>query len=132
MAGRIGPALALALVATLAACAQTPAACKGEAMKELQALDSLIAETRANIDRGYARSDGRDRGASTSVQLCLGSGSRHVGVSFCSAGSPTRQSGPVAIDPEAERRKLRSFESRRIEIARCAAAEAAACTAAGG
>ncbi|OYX44523.1 MAG: hypothetical protein B7Z02_05335 [Rhodobacterales bacterium 32-67-9] len=110
------PALALA---ALAACADPASRCGGPETRELKTIDKLIAETRANLDRGYTRVR-EDSGAS--VNFCLGSHNSNVGLSFCTdPGSRTRT---APLDTAAETRKLESLLARRdaltARIAACA------------
>lgn len=116
------------LALTLAACDAPPPPCRSTATAELRQLDALIAETRANLDRGYAM--GRTMSGGGAFNVCIGGGGDNVGVSFCSPGAATTRTGPVAIDPDVERRKLALLIERRDALARAAAAELAACEAA--
>lgn len=122
-------ALCLSLL-ILAGCAATPPACRSEAARELRALDRVIAETRANVDRGYAVGSGR---GGMGFDFCIGGGGDHVGVSLCAPGGDRGwRRGPHAIDIEAERRKLAALEAHRRDLLRRARAEIAACEAARG
>lgn len=127
------PRLTLALLAvlTLTACAPQPSACNSTAARNLRTLDMLIAESRENLERGYAIGSSTGRG-NTSVNFCLGNSSNNVGVSFCSGGRPGYRTGPVAIDLDEERAKLESMLQQRTALASRAAADAAACTSARG
>lgn len=98
----------LALLA-LSACDQDPVTrCAGPQMRELRNVESLIAESRAALDRGY-HIERVDSGAR--VNFCLGGARSNVGLSYCTDPGSTRR--PVAIDTAAERRKLASFEAQR-------------------
>ena len=98
----------LALLA-ISACEQDPASrCAGPQMREIRTVDALIADSRAALDRGY-RMERVDSGAR--VNFCLGGARSNVGLSYCTDPGATRR--PVAIDSEAERRKLQSLEARR-------------------
>lgn len=119
----------VAIGAALAACAPQPTACRGTAMGELQAIDQQIAETRGNIARGFVPS-GSSGGGSGQMSFCVGGGGNNVGMSFCSGGNSVVRSGPVAVDPAAEQRKLDALLRQRQDIQRRADAEAAACAAA--
>lgn len=125
------PIAALFLALSLAACAPQPTACSSTAARDLRTLDTLIAESRENLARGYAIGSSSGRG-STSVNFCLGNSSNNVGVSFCSGGRPGYRTGPVAIDLDEERAKLESMLQQRTVLASRAAADAAACTSARG
>ncbi|WP_066817950.1 hypothetical protein [Frigidibacter mobilis] len=128
------PARLVALLAllALAGCAAQPAACTSSAARDLRTLDTLIAESRQNLARGYAVGSGNSGRGNTSVNFCMGNSTGNVGLSFCSGGNPTRRSGPVAIDLDAERAKLESMLQQRPALASRAAADAAACTSARG
>ncbi len=122
---RISSILFLGLFASLAACEAPPPPCRTDAARDLRQLDAVIATTRANIDRGYAL--GGQSQSNVGFNFCLGSGGSNVGVSFCTPGRTPVRSGPTAIDPEVERRKLAHLEARRAVLARQAAADLAAC-----
>lgn len=106
--------LFLAPLLALAACTTPPAAgpgCPADAARELATLDRLSAESTRALATGY-----RDepRPARSGFNLCLGSGHDNVGVSFCTGGGNGTQR--VAIDPDAEQRKLDSLAARRAAI----------------
>jgi len=126
-----GPVGALLTLLALAGCAAQPAACSSTAARDLRTLDTLIAESQQNLARGYAIGSSTGRGT-TSVNFCMGNSTGNVGLSFCSGGNPTRRTGPVAIDLDAERAKLESMLQQRPVLASRAAADAAACTSARG
>ncbi len=121
---RLLPSLALML--TLAACANQPDPCTSASAQDLEPLDVLIAETRGNLSRGYAIAVRPPEKGSVSV--CVGGG--NIAVSVCTNKIAGGQSGPVAIDPIVERRKLRALEARRAELMSRVDAELAACEAA--
>ncbi len=115
------PLSALCLTALLAACASDPAhRCAPAETRELQTIDRLIAETRADIERGYRMVPDA---ANPSVNVCLGGARAHLGVSFCSdPGAGTR---PAALDTEASTRTLDALLARRERLdARIASAVA--------
>lgn len=112
-----------ALLFALTACDQSPAArCAGPETRELRTIEDLITETQSRIDRGYVM-ERQDSGAN--VNLCLGGVQSHVGVSFCTDPGTVRR--PVAIDQEAERRKLDALIARRDALRARIAALSAAC-----
>lgn len=115
----IRPALSALVLAALAACADPSARCGGPEMREIRTIDRLIAETRANLDRGYTLVR-EDSGAA--VNLCLGSHRSNVGLSFCT--DPGTRTRPAALDTAAETRKLETLLARREALA----ARVAACS----
>ncbi len=117
--------LSIFLVLLLSACATAQNNCDSAAREELASVDQMIAETRANLDRGYAI---HNSGPSVGINFCAGNSSGNIGISFCT--SPGGRSGekPVAIDAQEERRKLQSLEARREELSATVAREEAACT----
>lgn len=119
------PALALAALA-LAGCGGDT--CPNPHARDLRVLEELIAETEADIDRGYTY--GPATAARGAVNLCVGSGRSNVGVSFCTDGTGIRNSTPVAIDLASERRKLAGLKERRDDLTGRAATRMAACQAA--
>lgn len=118
--------LTVCLLALSACGPDTRQSCNTAAVKELRNLDQLIAETRSNLERGYALEQTARSGVG--VSFCIGGGGSDVGVGLClPGGNRGARTGPVAIDPAVERRKLATLEERRAEIGRQAAADLAAC-----
>jgi len=115
---------ALVLTLALAACAGDPAhRCAPVETRELETIDRLIAETRADIERGYRSA--RET-TSPTVNLCLGSARSHVGVSFCTdPGSRTRTE---ALDTAAATRTLDALLARRERLEAQIAAAIAVCS----
>lgn len=114
----------LAALVTLSACTQRDI-CISQATRDLRVLDGLIAETRATLRRGYAVEERviettRTRGC----RLADGT----VGV--CTVEVPTTVRTPVAVDLDAERRKLDSMLARREGLVRETEAAVRACQAA--
>lgn len=105
----------------LAACADPATRCFRAEARELRTVESLIAETRGRIDRGYAEGP---RGNS-SLNLCLGSFGRNVGLSYCTSASGRGRAVPV--DTAAEERKLAALEARRSAILQVIRQKSAAC-----
>lgn len=105
-------ALAALALAALAACAGPSARCGGPETRELRTVDRLIAETRANLDRGYTLVR-QDTGAA--VNLCLGGYRSNAGLSFCT--DPGTRTRPAALDTAAETRKLEALLARREVLA---------------
>ena len=120
-------ATGLLLCISLAACATPEERCVIDATRELRTVEGLIAETQANLQRGYAI----DRTAERRPRLtfCSGSYRSHTGVSFCTTEDIVYRDEPVAIDPDAERRKLGLLRGRKAELEQRAARDVAACRA---
>lgn len=118
-------ALIAAMALGLAACASPRERCVNEATAELRTIDRLIAETEANIARGYALV--REPGTRTTLEFCYNPpGEPFV---FCPRTEATVRERPVAIDRAAERRKLASLRERRAELVIETRARLAACNA---
>ena len=109
----------------LAACATPRAACETRATKDLRVMNTLIAETRANVDRGYAIA--REPYVTTSFQMCLGSTRENVGIRWCNRPETRYRDTQVAIDPAAEQRKLGNMIAKRDQLEREARTGLAAC-----
>ncbi len=121
---RLRLALPLLLIAALTACGTPQEQCIRSATRDLRTVERLIAETEANLARGYAyemrkiirhewtRCDDWVRG--TPVRMC-----------FEPVWDTVKR--PVAIDPEAEMRKLAALKARRKALAGQAEAAIAAC-----
>ena len=119
---------ALAPIALLAACASPQQQCLTNVTKELRVNAFLIAQTQANLDRGYAIdrqqrvSRGfdmcreRDRDGAVSTTLCRTTQVRDVNV-------------PQAINLEVERDTLDQLLARRANLEKQAAAATAQCRA---
>ena len=115
----------LTTLCLLAACATPAERCVIDATKELRRVEALIAETEGNLARGYAI----DRTAERRPRLtfCTGTYRSQVGVSFCTEEDIVYRERPVAIDPQAERRKLSILADRRIALRRTSEQQIAAC-----
>jgi hypothetical protein len=123
-------ACALPALLLLAACGTPQEQCIGRATRDLRTVDRLIAETQANLDRGYAletitvyeddwtwcRSPRLRDGTPTPPHLCLDD-------------RPVTKTRPKAIDLTAEARKLDSLKAKQRELARAAQPQIAACRA---
>ncbi len=110
----------IAAVLCLTACATPHERCLARAQPDLTDIDALIAETDANIRRGYAL---EQRGiSSVGVEFCSGTTAR-----ICVGGQSDIPPKPVAIDPAAEARKLENLHARRIDLQAEAAEAMAAC-----
>ena len=118
---RAVPALCLAIA--LAACTGDPAQrCAPAETRELRTIARLIAEPRADIERGYrvVRTD-----SDPAVNLCLGSARSNVGVSFCT--DPGTEHRPEALDTATATRTLDALLARRERLEAQIAAAVAAC-----
>ncbi len=82
----------------------------------------LIAETRVNLERGYALAPQGGVG----VNLCVGGSDNGVGLGLCTGTGTTERA--VAIDAAAERRKLAGLESRAAALRAAAARDLTACS----
>lgn len=107
----------------LAACADPATRCFRAEARELKTVEALIAETRARTDRGYAET----RPGNSSLNLCLGSFGRNVGLSYCTSAAGRGRA--VAVDAAAEERKLAALEARRSAILQVIRQKSAACPA---
>lgn len=119
----------LMLVLAIAACGTPQDRCIRAATQELRTLDTLIAETEANLARGYGY-ETREivRHVWTWCDDYLGPDHRyHRRMCFEPVYDTVER--PVAIDPEAEARKLDALKSRRAALARRAQDAVAACRA---
>ncbi|GFE64882.1 hypothetical protein [Litoreibacter roseus] len=112
--------LILAPALLLAACADPYKRCVSDATEDLKIVRTLIADTRQNIDRGYAINTETRTIAYT--DFCFGSGYRHGGIRFCNRLEPVSRDVPVAIDPRQERRKLAELQTKEKELQRETAA----------
>lgn len=101
------------LLACLAvtACASAQDQCLRTIKSELRTLNGLIASTEADIERGYTFTP-EAQSTGIGISFCTGGV-----VQLCHGGShmtPDRR--PVAIDPEAEERKLATLKARRAQL----------------
>jgi len=109
----------------LAACATPREQCLRMATRDLPVLDELIAQTAANIERGYALTT--ETRTTAYWQFCA-SPSDHF--HWCAVPHTSSRKVPVAIDVQAERAKLASLKAKRVELRRKAQRQIAACNAA--
>lgn len=98
----------------LAACATPRDACINSATREVRVLDGLIAETRANIARGFAIEETEE--VRTVRRSCEGTNDDGSTFTFPCEDIRTRTvREPVAIDLNAERAKLESLLERQAQ-----------------
>ena len=102
--------LMIAILA-LAACATPQERCLDAATRDLRTLDGLIAETRANLDRGFAIDV--ETVPINSITSCGFGYPGRWGYGFCDTVRYVDRERPRAIDPAAEERKLRDLNARR-------------------
>jgi hypothetical protein len=122
------PALLLPL-ALLAACQSPREACIDNATRELRVMERLIAETRANITRGYAIREVQE--IRTRPGRCTGTNADGSAFTFpCDQTDTITREVPVAIDLNAERAKLDSLLERQAQMRRTSEAQVQACIAA--
>jgi hypothetical protein len=110
---------------TLAACATPQERCVLNATKELRTVDGLIAESEANLARGYAIE--REYERRPRLTFCAGGIRSNVGLSFCRDTDLYVRDRPVALDPEAERRKLALLRERKARLEVASSRAVAAC-----
>ena len=104
------------LMILAAGCTHYPDDCNRRALQQLRTVDRLIEQTRLNLARGYTY-EVVDRGYRTGIVLCTGGNP----VNVCTSSDTGYTRRPVAIDPEAEQRKLQSLLSRREALAEATA-----------
>ena len=121
--------LSLTMAVALAGCATPRDTCLRGVTTDLNAVDRLIAETEANLARGYAIE--REPYTTTGLDFCLGYGPGQfnraaVGLSYCNTTETRYREVPRAIDRTTERRKLaelRQTRARLVEPTRKAVAQ---------
>lgn len=118
----------------LTACGTPQEMCILRETRDLRTLDHLIAETEANIGRGFAIEEYTETvdywGTCYEPQGAGPDGVRPPPVAFtCRRDRDITRTRPVAIDLGAERQKLVSMQSKRRDLVRLAQAPIAACKA---
>ena len=105
------PALLLPAILVLAGCLAPREQCEAAATRDLRTLNALIAETEANVNRGYAEEwvTVRDE----VYRPCRDANGNIVG---CWVPVYERQRRAEAIDLDAERAKLSSMLRKREEL----------------
>lgn len=114
-------------LAILAACGTPQEYCIRNATREVRTLDRLIAESEANLARGYAFEDSR-----IVRHVWVVCGRRHMGTAPQMCFEPIEDTvrRPVAIDPAAEDRKRDNLRAKRAMLLQRAVSAVAACRAA--
>ncbi|MEL6640412.1 MAG: hypothetical protein AAFP98_03710 [Pseudomonadota bacterium] len=98
----------------LTACATPREACLAEVTREVRVLDGLIAETRANLSRGFAVEERQE--VRTRNTFCTGRNDDGTTFRFrCEETDTVTRRVPIAIDLDAERAKLESLERRQAQ-----------------
>jgi hypothetical protein len=122
----------LAILLLLAACGTPQEQCIQRETRDLRTIDRLIAETEANIERGYALVEVQT--VDLVPDICYREGARHHdgtrgrGVPFsCFSREIDTELRPKAIDLNTERAKLISMRDKRRSLARQAEGAAAQC-----
>lgn len=122
----------LTALALLAACGTPQERCIARETRDLRILDRLVAETEANIARGYALEEvtvWRDTWTTCLVAQPPGpDGTARPPVPQpCERSQAVTETRARAIDLNAERAKLASMQDKRRELARAAERAVAAC-----
>lgn len=113
-------------LALLAACGTPQERCISQANSQLRVLDGLIAESRANLSRGYALEEQQEVVVINTT--CTGHNDDGSTFTFPCEDTQTRtRRVPVAIDLNAEQAKLNSLIERREQEAAAAQARAQQC-----
>ncbi len=98
----------------LAACADPHTECVDAASTDLRVVQSLIADTQATLQRGYAiQTETRNV---LYTDFCIGTGIRNGGFRFCNRSQPVTSKKPVAVDLDEERRKLRALKRKEAQL----------------
>lgn len=118
---KMSSGMVLALL-ILSACASRYQRCVAVETADLRIVRALIAEAEENLERGFALAE--PRLVTTGYQLCLD----RSGLS-CAKVKTQLKKQPVAIDPEAERRKLEGLRAREARLEADAAARVQQCRA---
>lgn len=109
-------ALILLPLLAVAACSTPRERCIGAANRSVATLDSLIAETRGNINRGFALAEVQDVRVLRST--CEGTNADGSTFTFpCEETETFTRQEPVAINVADERVKLQQLEARRAQAA---------------
>lgn len=122
---------AMPLMALLAACGSPQEQCIARATKELRTITALAEETAANLARGYAYETYE---ITTPVWVICEwmqpeAEGEHPRPRYCFEDETETFTRRIAIDPEAEQRKLAGLRKKDAELRRKVAAEVEACRA---
>ncbi|MEP5762069.1 MAG: hypothetical protein ABJ327_22715 [Litoreibacter sp.] len=113
------------IIVALAACASPQQRCVDGASKDLNIVQALISDTEATIARGYAIQTTERQLIYT--DFCIGHGRRSVGVTWCNRSQPVIEKTPIAVDLDAERRKLNDLRVKEAELRSSTASEVQRC-----
>lgn len=123
-----------ALLCLLAACGTPQEQCIAQNTRDLRTVEKLIAEAETNLKRGYALEKETIRFAA--FERCLIPGrptpenpNPAPVVSTCPTTREQTVTKPVAIDLEAEARKLAQLKDKRVQLSRAAEPVIAQCQA---
>lgn len=109
------PALLMIPLLALAACATPRDSCINDALRDVRINNSLIAQTRANLERGYALEDRQE--VRSIRRSCRGTTAEGVEFRYrCDRVQTFTTSVPVAIDLNAEQAKLESLVERQLDL----------------
>lgn len=114
----------LPLLLAVSACASPYERCVQDATRDANTLSALVAETEANITRGYAID--QEIESRVSYEYCFNS--RGVWT-LCRERDLVRRDVPVAIDLEAEERKLAGMREKLNQLKAQAGPKIRACQA---
>ncbi|MFY0692876.1 MAG: hypothetical protein JXR14_13265 [Paracoccaceae bacterium] len=116
----------LFVVVLLAGCGDPRSKCIKDASKDLSVIQELIADTEATIARGYAIQT--ETRTVVYTDFCFGSHRYNRGsFQFCNRAQPVVSKEPVAVDLDAERRKLKSLREKEAELRRRTALDIQKC-----
>jgi hypothetical protein len=125
------PVAALALLSALAltACETPRESCINQASRELRIVESLIAETRCNLDRGYAIEREQDVRVVRDFCRVRDEEEGDIDLVRCNRTEVDEVERPVTIDLAQERVKLEQLLERREGLAAEQSARLRACVA---
>ena len=119
---------ALLTLSVLAACGTPQEQCIRRETSELRKVDRLLAEVRANLDRGYAlRTETYSVPVREVCEVTRDEEGNVVKKRYCWETETRTRRVPEAIDPLVERRKADGLEAQRAKLTRQAAAAIEAC-----
>ncbi|MCT8161584.1 hypothetical protein [Pseudoruegeria sp. SHC-113] len=121
---RTRAALLLLPALAFAACSTPRERCLNAATENLRTVEQLIAQTEANIQRGFGVET--DYRITTGFDWCY---DRFGRMYTCTVPRSVPVTRPVAIDVNAEKAKLASLQEQRRRLAKEAEAPVAACNA---
>ena len=108
--------MALTALLALAACLAPREACLNEVSRDLRVVRGLIDDTQATLDRGYAiRTETR---LVQYQEFCFRHGKKNGRghFTFCDRIQAVTSREPVAVDLDAERRKLNSLKRKERDL----------------